>query len=199
LTYKLKTSIILKTLIGHVNKKNTQLELMEKLISPKLIGNRLKLLRGKIRQREFSKKLGISLSAYQRYEHGDRLPTLDILYKISMACDVNLQWLIKGRGEKKREKDEFVVAIDNLDYIFERGSFDLIDFILEVLELAVKYSQLDINNTSSEQAHNEFKDFLNDILKLVPKALLTSYDSTIRERKLLDELESEKQDNPTKN
>lgn len=55
----------------------------------KVVGNRLRALRGKLTQKEFSKNVGLSLSAYQRYEYGERLPGLEALIKIAAFCGVS--------------------------------------------------------------------------------------------------------------
>ena len=48
---------------------------MKKSFPYKEIGNKIKLLRGDGQtQEQFAALLGISLRAYQRYEHGERLP-----------------------------------------------------------------------------------------------------------------------------
>ena len=173
--------------------------IMTKIFSPSPVGNRLKLLRGGLSQKQFSAKLGISLTSYQRYEHGERLPPFDVLSKISTICDVSLDWIIKGREGKG--KGELSLAIDNLNYIIMRGPFNLMDFIIEVLDLAISCCRLDIDvdKKSPEEVQKEFEAFLNELLKIVPKTLFKSYNNTAKQRMLLDQFESDSGDNSTKN
>jgi transcriptional regulator with XRE-family HTH domain len=174
---------------------------MEKHISPKQVGHRLKLLRGKLGQKEFVKKIGIPLRTYQRYEHGDQLPPFDILYQISVNCDVSVDWIVKGKGKKDLGKGELSVAIDNLHYIIMRGPFDLIDFIVEILNLAVSRFRLDIEEEDKgpDEAQREFVAFITEVLKIIPKTLLKRYEDTAKEKSLIEEIESGSWDNPTKN
>ena len=60
------------------------------------IGNRIKELRGKISQREFAKRLEISLPSLQRYEYGERMPKGQVLKKIAQVCDVTVDYILTG-------------------------------------------------------------------------------------------------------
>lgn len=153
-------------------------------------------MRGGLSQKQFSEKIGISLRAYQRYEHGERLPPFQIIHRISIACDINMNWIITGRGEKEPEENDLVVAINNLDYIFERGPDDLIDFIIKILNLAVSCFRLDVDSEekSLKEKSDEFVRFLGSIINMVPTALQKFYESEIEYQKLLDQLESDLKD-----
>jgi len=58
--------------------------------------DRLRELRGTLSQEEFSKKIGVSLRAYQRYESGERVPPPHILSKIAALLDTTIDWIITG-------------------------------------------------------------------------------------------------------
>ncbi len=75
---------------------------MKRFIS---IGNRIKLLRGKLSQAKFAEKLGTSLRAYQLYEAGDRAPKEPTLQKIAQICDVTVDWLLTGNTANKKERE----------------------------------------------------------------------------------------------
>lgn len=49
-------------------------------------------------QSDFALKLGISPRAYVNYERGDRKPPYEVLEKLYELCNVNLNWLITGKG-----------------------------------------------------------------------------------------------------
>ena len=173
---------------------------IQKNYSPKSMGNRLKLIRGDLSQREFATKIGVSLRAYQRYEHGERLPPFDIVYKISNTCEVNMHWIIKGEGVKEPEKDEFITAIESLRYILERAPFELVDFINKVIDLAISSFKLDVDEEekSLQEKGNEFVKFLSSVANLIPEILQEFYESEKRYKGMLDELESESENNPNK-
>lgn len=64
------------------------------------IGNRLLSLRKQtgLSQTEYAASLGVSLSAYQNYERGQRTVPTEVLKGLVWKYDVNLIWLISGRG-----------------------------------------------------------------------------------------------------
>jgi transcriptional regulator with XRE-family HTH domain len=138
---------------------------MKKNFSYTATGNRIKLLRGDGQtQKQFAALLGISLRTYQRYEHGERLPPFKMLSKISNICDVSTDWVISGSGVKgkKLNSDDFIDAINKLDYLFDHGSFELIDFFKKILNFAsnVAHSGLD---TEAGEDLMEFLTFLTDM------------------------------------
>lgn len=57
----------------------------------KEIGNRLKALRGKKSQEEVAKELEISVSSYQKYELGIRIPRDEIKIKIANLYKKSVQ------------------------------------------------------------------------------------------------------------
>lgn len=52
----------------------------------------------KILQKDIAKTIGSSLRTYQRYENGEREPTLSTLIKIADFFDVSLDYLV-GRSD----------------------------------------------------------------------------------------------------
>lgn len=66
------------------------------------IGNRIKALRvsQKITQNEFATRLGVTKSAISSYENGSRLPSYDILIKISRIFKVSTDYLLGCVDEK---------------------------------------------------------------------------------------------------
>jgi len=49
-------------------------------------------------QNDFALKLGISPRAYVNYERGERKPPYEVLISLYEIYDVNLNWLITGKG-----------------------------------------------------------------------------------------------------
>ncbi len=65
------------------------------------ISTRIKELRDSknMNQSAFAQKIGASQAAISRYERGDRAPDSDFLRSLVDVFDVNLTWLLTGRGE----------------------------------------------------------------------------------------------------
>lgn len=65
-----------------------------------IIGKRLTILRKKLgyNQQDFSKTLGVSLSAYKKYEQGVYDPPLAMIIKIFEKYRISYQWLLHGEG-----------------------------------------------------------------------------------------------------
>ena len=74
---------------------------MKKKILYTDFGSRLRKLRGKVTQKEFAEKLGITEQAYQNYEYGKRYPNLIMLFKISALCGLSPSDLIPSKIMEK--------------------------------------------------------------------------------------------------
>lgn len=148
---------------------------MKKIYNYRAVGNRIKFLRGEGRtQEEFAALLGVSLSAYQRYEYGERLPPFKTISKISNICNVSTDWIIYGRGVKGKDinfdQPDFYDAIDRMEYLFEHGSFDLLDFFSLLLNYASNVARWGFDNEETNEETNketedllEFLTFINEI------------------------------------
>lgn len=75
------------------------------------VGNRIKNLRisQKMTQSEFATRLGVTKSAISSYENGSRLPSYDILIKISRLFKVSTDYLLGCIDEKSQ-----VVSVSGL-------------------------------------------------------------------------------------
>ena len=65
------------------------------------LGQRIKGLRGSVRQREFAKRCKIDASTINKIEKGSLIGTLDIHIKICQALGISLSTLYKGVYEEK--------------------------------------------------------------------------------------------------
>lgn len=63
--------------------------------------NRLQKIRKKLKlsQEEIADETNITYRAYTSYERGDRKPSFEFLVKLVEKYNVNLNWLIAGKGE----------------------------------------------------------------------------------------------------
>ena len=66
------------------------------------IGQQIKEVRKdvKMSQGEFAKRINVSKRTIWNYEHNDRYPESPFLQKLSKEFNVNLHWLLTGKGEK---------------------------------------------------------------------------------------------------
>ncbi len=62
--------------------------------------DRLKKLRGEMKQAEFARKIGLAQNSYNRYEAGERVPDIDILSQMASRLGVSTDWLL-GREDGK--------------------------------------------------------------------------------------------------
>lgn len=60
------------------------------------IGKRIKLARGKEKQSELARKLGIARSSLSDYERGKIFPPHEVLLKISQIYGKPIDWFFKG-------------------------------------------------------------------------------------------------------
>lgn len=111
------------------------------------LGNRLAAVRNTARlsQEEMSQRLGISRSAYQNYERGQRDLTAQLLLVIYEEFDVDPLWMLEGDTEtgKSRQHEEAAVAYRKIGIavehrIIERGltvtpekKWDAIEFLFD--------------------------------------------------------------------
>ncbi len=93
------------------------------------LGHRLMAIRNmaKLSQEEMSQKLGISRSAYQNYERGQRDLTAQLLLEIYEVFDVDPLWMLKGDSEdgKDRRHEEIATAYRKIGIAVERRIIDL--------------------------------------------------------------------------
>jgi len=78
------------------------------------IGQRIKALRGALSQKDFSRKVGVPFRSFQRYESGERVPSVEILKRISDQTGTPLDRLIKGEESSADYKQfaEYLTAAD---------------------------------------------------------------------------------------
>lgn len=73
-----------------------------------MINERLKEIRkiANKTQKDFASELGVSERNYKNYEYGNSFPSEELLKEISYQYNVNLTWLLTGRGEIFEEKND---------------------------------------------------------------------------------------------
>ena len=108
---------------------------------------RIKSIRGRLKQADFGKRLGISQSAVQGYEQGG-IPKGDILQRIHKEFGVNINWLLTGDGEPyiykvgEGEKNGQVAAPEPQPYGAAQSPYEMLiaahDRATEALQAALK-------------------------------------------------------------
>ncbi len=59
-----------------------------------VFSDRLKTLRGELKQAEFARKVGIAQNTYSRYESGERIPDIEVLVRLAARLGVSTDWLL---------------------------------------------------------------------------------------------------------
>lgn len=71
---------------------------MTENVTENTLGERLRLIRGKMNQTDFSKTIGITVMTLSRYERDDRVPDAEMVRKICVQNGISPRWLILGEG-----------------------------------------------------------------------------------------------------
>jgi transcriptional regulator with XRE-family HTH domain len=61
------------------------------------IGQRIRALRGELRQEDLASQLGVSQGQLSKVERGKIPPTLDILLGVANKFGQSLDWIVKGK------------------------------------------------------------------------------------------------------
>ena len=80
---------------------------MENQVERKQIAQRFREFRAKLgrRMKDLAKEIGISDVTISRYENGHQVPDSLVLRRISELTDLNIDWLLTGKGEPIKQKD----------------------------------------------------------------------------------------------
>ncbi len=70
----------------------------------KKVGQRIVRARGSLSQRQLGKLVGVSGAYISRIEHGERVPTLQLLERIAAALGVELVWLRGKSADGHRQR-----------------------------------------------------------------------------------------------
>lgn len=136
------------------------------------IGKRLRLIREKIgiTQAEFGVKLGIQFQHVSKYERGETVPTWENLIKLIELFDVNINWLLVGKGTMFLSPGSYSIhGEDNLNAVRDLDADSQIEEIIKELR-----SDFDL------------KSLVYDYIKSYRKLRLTTH-------KLQDKIEQMKQ------
>ncbi len=66
----------------------------------KEIGARIRMLRGRERQKDWAKKIGCDQGYISQVENGVTKPSLAFLGAVSAMCSASIDWILTGRGRK---------------------------------------------------------------------------------------------------
>lgn len=129
--------------------------------------DRLRELRGTLSQEEFSKKIGVSLRAYQRYESGERVPHPHVLSKTAELYNTTVDWILTG--DLNIEK-AIILEYAKMSSYFE----DIVEKLEQITarRLKLKLAQAKENATEEEQEKiskifEDEKTFLDLMKKII--------------------------------
>jgi len=93
--------VLVRQVTGHVD-------------SAKRVGERILRSRGSLSQRQLARSVGVTAAYISRIEHGERVPTLQLLERLADALGVDLAWLRgqQGTGDRKHRRPISPAAIE---------------------------------------------------------------------------------------
>ena len=111
----------------------------------KLLGKRLKSLRGKKSQAEVAKALGISRPRYSHYENEHVEPDSKLLIKMSEYFDVSIDYLLGKSADPGRIENNFDPLDELRKYMLENNMQNM-DFGFYDIEKWKKLSREDVED-----------------------------------------------------
>jgi transcriptional regulator with XRE-family HTH domain len=97
---------------------------------------RLRLLRARIirlKQTDLAKALGVSNTALSNYETGRRPPTIEFLAELQRRYQVNVNWILTGRGTWRLGQD-FLSELEKEGPVLHADDLELVERIRKRLE-----------------------------------------------------------------
>src|SRR5947208_13490078 len=93
--------------------------------SAKKLGRRIGSARGSLSQRQLASKVGISAAYISRIEHGERIPSLQLLERIAATLEVELTWLrgmsaTDGKRRQPISAAELELELDAIEAAIKR-------------------------------------------------------------------------------
>ena len=117
--------------------------------------DRVKYIRGNIRQKDFAEMLEVSLGAVQHWEIDNQLPRGDVLIKIRDRFNVDLNWLLTGDGNpyigknKNIEEPELSQQTNQHQNVIEIQHIDIVrNFKDKPRAKAINQALLELERTS---------------------------------------------------
>ncbi len=99
------------------------------------VGDRIKIIRGNLEQKEFAKKIGVHRNVLASWENNRGLPGGNSLLKIYKEFGANIHWLLSGEGEMYVDESNRLSGNDTMiksasDFIrrmtvFPRNNFEI--------------------------------------------------------------------------
>lgn len=125
------------------------------------IAERFLLVRGKTKQGDFAKALGINPNTLRNYENGRVLPNQEILERVCTQFSVSPRWLLLGEGTMTEQNvpSDFTVQPEAPRLQPQRGTWDLSLFLAKLEKVE---GQRDDLLEESRQLHRENASLLRE-------------------------------------
>jgi transcriptional regulator with XRE-family HTH domain len=105
-----------------------------------IVGERLRIILGMDRQKDFAASLDESPQTINNYLSGIRFPSEDFMLKLVKIKRVNLNWFIAGEGEVYLKEQKNIEAIESIPALI--GMKNLTDqFMYKVSETVAEYNK----------------------------------------------------------
>jgi transcriptional regulator with XRE-family HTH domain len=106
----------------------------------KIVGERLRIILGIQRQKDFAFDLDETPQTVNNYLSGLRFPSEEFLLKLVEKKNVNLNWLIAGKGDMFLKEKDNIVAYESITALV--GMKNLTDqFVHKVAETIKEYNE----------------------------------------------------------
>jgi len=129
------------------------------------VGERIKQLRGDISQKEFAKKIGLSLMGYQRYEYGERVPHPHTLTKIAKFGDTTVDWILTGdlNIDKARMMERLKAAYELEDIVEKLEQIRIREEKLLVFGVKERATEYGLESLEEKDFIQKLRSYITDV------------------------------------
>lgn len=127
------------------------------------IGERIKQRRTELglKQSEVYKEVGISSGRLSDLEGGKHAPSLVTLYRLSIALNCSIDWIITGKTPSVEQKENSINGVDkHLLDMFHKLSVSDQEEILEFIELKIRRQKGNKKASDLKSSHFDQDDIL---------------------------------------
>jgi len=125
------------------------------------VNTRLKVIReeNKMLQKDFAKVLSLKTRQITEIERGNQKMTIEIALDIEDKFNINMRWLLSGRGEKYLDKlkkvDSNLIFIDKSKYYNSDNIVELVYLLKDIPESLIEKILFKLKNVI-QKVHEEF-------------------------------------------
>ncbi|WP_146030573.1 helix-turn-helix domain-containing protein [Castellaniella caeni] len=95
------------------------------------VGDRIRSVRGMLRQIDFANRLGVERKTIGRYEAGERPPDAEVLLRLSKEFGADPIWILTGQGSNRATSPDLTPKEQVILDAYRTGTAEQQDFILK--------------------------------------------------------------------